>query len=698
MTPERLVIRDLFGVREADLAFEGGVVAIVGPNGAGKSSLLDALLVALFGEPSETRTRRLNQSGYVRVGADRGEVAFTFRLDGGRYRISRTFFPERKAQRIALAEETEEGWTPLASSVKDAESLLAGLLDPSGGEEGRGIAALREAFCTSVLVPQGAVTELVDKTPADRWKVLAAALGLQDEQRFRERAQKVKQSASQELARIQWELDRLQRDLEGIAPLPTLRERRREAGTRSDRLERALEGIRKAEKARSTLDERTRRLNGARHRRARAERDERRCRDRASLSAASEGLRTLRERASRLGRARSGEREARQALQKEEGAFREQDDLLQVFRDHYRKLSEEKEKQAPLARYASCVAEIRWIHDEMAHQENEKKRMDVEKGQIQAELEEWRRAAALLTREELLEKRRRVTAEHKKAAAALKERMDRLLTALTDWLELLAGDADVVELQTLTRLRAVEMARTLADSGLSRALEEITNAKARCHRLLRQGLELHEGLRDLPAEPLPEGWRTLSREQAEEKVAQKEKAIRDRVARRDAADRELVRLDGKRTENARRLPDRDEAFLRRVEAAAARTGELDDEMQKTQIRGGKTAEKARKLGEQRDRSRERAERAGRELDEARRLFDEAVAAWKKASAGHSWSREELLRAQREEFLSLEEGELERAAAELQSARDLERQADGELRAFRAEHAEEPPRAVELERT
>ena len=50
-----LHVRDILGLKSASLSFELGAVAIVGPNGAGKSSILDALLLALFGESPQWR-------------------------------------------------------------------------------------------------------------------------------------------------------------------------------------------------------------------------------------------------------------------------------------------------------------------------------------------------------------------------------------------------------------------------------------------------------------------------------------------------------------------------------------------------------------------------------------------------------------------------------------------------------------------
>ncbi|MFQ6110431.1 MAG: AAA family ATPase [Nitrospinota bacterium] len=73
----------------SSVSFSEGLNLFIGPNRAGKSTLLEAVLVALYG-PSRERTGRLSRT-LLRswAGAEASRVALTYEAQGGVYRIER---------------------------------------------------------------------------------------------------------------------------------------------------------------------------------------------------------------------------------------------------------------------------------------------------------------------------------------------------------------------------------------------------------------------------------------------------------------------------------------------------------------------------------------------------------------------------------------------------------------------------------
>ncbi|MEM2086617.1 MAG: DNA double-strand break repair ATPase Rad50 [Archaeoglobaceae archaeon] len=85
MILKEITLRNFKSHRNTKISFEKGINLIVGRNGAGKSSVLEAILVALYG----VRQGSTRKSDLVQVGANEYTIELFFEYGGREYRISR---------------------------------------------------------------------------------------------------------------------------------------------------------------------------------------------------------------------------------------------------------------------------------------------------------------------------------------------------------------------------------------------------------------------------------------------------------------------------------------------------------------------------------------------------------------------------------------------------------------------------------
>jgi exonuclease SbcC len=183
MRPLALRVENLTSFRGAHgpLAFDGlDLFAIAGPTGAGKSSLLDAMLLALYGEVPRTG-KQLKE--LISLGKDQLVVSLDFVRGGEAYRVTRRLFRNTKATQAqlerlgrsdgALSAEPEA----LAEGVNEVNQRIAQLLGLD-----------LNAFTQSVILPQGEFARFLKSTPKDRQKILGTLLQLLVYERMRKRA------------------------------------------------------------------------------------------------------------------------------------------------------------------------------------------------------------------------------------------------------------------------------------------------------------------------------------------------------------------------------------------------------------------------------------------------------------------------------------------------------------------------------
>src|SRR2546426_4599569 len=125
MRPLQLQIEGFTCFKERQVLDLSGLqlFAITGPTGAGKSSLLDALMLALYGEVPRVGDR---YTELISHGRDRMAVMLDFRVGTRSFRVTRT--RRRKgAGQAELEELTNEVERPLADGVRDVDREIRGL-------------------------------------------------------------------------------------------------------------------------------------------------------------------------------------------------------------------------------------------------------------------------------------------------------------------------------------------------------------------------------------------------------------------------------------------------------------------------------------------------------------------------------------------------------------------------------------------
>ncbi len=209
MIPEELHLRNFLSHRESDLDLRGvHVASLVGDNGTGKSALLDGITWAVWGR---ARTPYGHDDELVHHGESSVEVEFVFRMpyQGGeeqRFRILRR--REQQARRAASSVldfqiQGENGWRPLnGNNVRETQARII---------ENLGLDY--DTFINSAYLRQGHADEFTVQTPADRKRVLSVILGLDQWERYAERARQslaVVQAQEKELVR---RLSEIEQDL-----------------------------------------------------------------------------------------------------------------------------------------------------------------------------------------------------------------------------------------------------------------------------------------------------------------------------------------------------------------------------------------------------------------------------------------------------------------------------------------------------
>ena len=143
------------------IRFENGISVIVGENGAGKSTIFEAISFALFKQHTAKKIEDL-----VRNNADSMSVELEFKSNGGQYKIIR----EKKSNlKSSIYKKTSQDgdYVPICTGDKEVANEIKQVLDIDS-----------DLFLNAIYIRQGEIAELVDKSPADRKKLIAKLLGI----------------------------------------------------------------------------------------------------------------------------------------------------------------------------------------------------------------------------------------------------------------------------------------------------------------------------------------------------------------------------------------------------------------------------------------------------------------------------------------------------------------------------------------
>ncbi len=207
MIPTSLSLTNFRSWRQLDLDLRQGVHALTGPNGAGKSSILTAVEYALYGR-AQGAARLATRTDDPASAPTTVELEFEHRGDS--YRARRTITP-KGAQKVDLEKWTwrthSASWEPYAAGgVRDIQDAIDTLL---------GVDAT--IFRATSYIAQGDASNFTAADRADRRRLLARVLRLDDWQERHEHARDDRRDLELQYRSLNDEHDRLRLDLQATS-------------------------------------------------------------------------------------------------------------------------------------------------------------------------------------------------------------------------------------------------------------------------------------------------------------------------------------------------------------------------------------------------------------------------------------------------------------------------------------------------
>ncbi|UCC65353.1 MAG: AAA family ATPase, partial [Anaerolineae bacterium] len=263
MIPIRLELENFLCYRQpAPLDFSGiHIACLAGENGAGKSSLLDAITWALWG-----RARARRDDELIHLGQDEMRVEFTFDLEGNRYRVLRQRLGGKRGRSVLdleVVDDQDDFRSISESTIRQTQLKINDLLRLD-----------YDTFTNSAFLLQGRADEFTLKTAGERKQILSDILGLDQWERFEERAKERIKATEQQVAVVAARLEEIDRELAqedqyradlAAAQAETLR--------LTDALREAEASLRQVEAARQELVHKQRQLDDLMRRLAQGERE-----------------------------------------------------------------------------------------------------------------------------------------------------------------------------------------------------------------------------------------------------------------------------------------------------------------------------------------------------------------------------------------------------------------------------------------
>jgi exonuclease SbcC len=185
------------------------IACLAGPNGAGKSSILDAITWALWGKARtnapDDLIHQVHEDGKTRQ-AQEMRVKLVFEQDNLRYKVIR----QRRATKRGESTLEFQIWDPQSGSwraisearIRDTQSKIDELLRMD-----------YDTFVNSAFLVQGRADEFTTKTPVQRKRVLASILGLEQWERFEQRARDEARQRENAIQRLDGRLEEIDKEL-----------------------------------------------------------------------------------------------------------------------------------------------------------------------------------------------------------------------------------------------------------------------------------------------------------------------------------------------------------------------------------------------------------------------------------------------------------------------------------------------------
>ena len=159
---KRLKLKNFKSYENETINFDKGITVIVGENGAGKSSIFEAISFALFKQHTSSRLIDL-----IRNSTNSMTVELDFVSKGKEYRIIREKNKSKINSRLLTKTSPGSDFISMCAGEKEVSSQIQSILDMDAN-----------LFLNAIYVRQGEISELVDKQPAEKKKLIGKLLGI----------------------------------------------------------------------------------------------------------------------------------------------------------------------------------------------------------------------------------------------------------------------------------------------------------------------------------------------------------------------------------------------------------------------------------------------------------------------------------------------------------------------------------------
>ena len=159
---KRLKLKNFKSYENETIKFDKGITVIVGENGAGKSSIFEAISFVLFKQHTSSRLIDL-----IRNSTDSMTVELDFLSKGKEYRIVREKNKSKINSKLLTKTSSDSDFILICSGEKEVSSQIQSILDMDAN-----------LFLNAIYVRQGEISELVDKLPAEKKKLIGKLLGI----------------------------------------------------------------------------------------------------------------------------------------------------------------------------------------------------------------------------------------------------------------------------------------------------------------------------------------------------------------------------------------------------------------------------------------------------------------------------------------------------------------------------------------
>ncbi len=176
-----LKLQDFKSYKDSTFTFDNGISLILGENGAGKSTILEAISYALFKEVSNRSVndiirRPVDDDDHVKE----MKIILEFTHKGHKYVVERTKKKSKADAVLSAYSENDDKYNLICNGDRNVTDEIKTLLEIDSSN-----------FLNAVYVRQGEITELIDKTPSERKKVITKLLNLENLQKVQEKMKEI---------------------------------------------------------------------------------------------------------------------------------------------------------------------------------------------------------------------------------------------------------------------------------------------------------------------------------------------------------------------------------------------------------------------------------------------------------------------------------------------------------------------------